>query len=161
MFARRGYGRRGYRRATPVGSSRFVQDTVANKVPTATQNTTQREPVIQSTSVSGVRKTRGFDLEFVSGKTCVYALVYFPEGITPSNAVLTVSGSGASASLYAPEQHIILSGLSRPNVVTRARATIGRNLSSGDSVFLLFMNLDGNDPADYVVFRVSLFIAFG
>jgi hypothetical protein len=65
----------------------------------------------------------------------VYALVYVPEGINAEGISLNISDPSVAASVYTPEQHIILSGCATFDMYP-ARYFGSRNSASGDSVHL-------------------------
>jgi hypothetical protein len=90
----------------------------------------------------------------------MFALIYFPEGISTDTAALNKSTETIPTSLYSPEQHVLTSGIVRDNSLTVARSSRGRSLSNGDSVWLL-ARLFSAEGATSITAKVTFSIAFG
>lgn len=108
--------------------------------------------VVPSTNLLGNRKVKNFTVKVnVTGNesTLLGALVYVPEGTTPSD----IMSQNASQSLYEPNQNVIMtfiippscdrdpngiciSNFTPPSVTVSNR--LARNLSSGDAIVMLF-----------------------
>jgi hypothetical protein len=121
MYGRRLYRRRSFTRHRRYGMSRYVTDIIAfdRELPNAA---TGKVCVIAPTSTAGVRKVRGFRLELTCAQPCMFALIYFPEGISTDNAQLNTTPAEMPTSLYTPERHIITSGILRDSALTIARS---------------------------------------
>lgn len=107
--------------------------------------------VTPASSVGGTRKCKNFTLSIVSSSVSpmFFALVYNPEGTDPSmiNAGTTAGDIPyilSAASLYEPNQNVIMSGLlGGPNsTVERFRSRLARNLNSGDRIVLLLRTIE-------------------
>lgn len=103
--------------------------------------------VISAIDQQGVRKCKNFELTLTGGPLysgtpntpvetvpLFWALVYVPQGTQPSD--INVGSTEAPASLYEPNQNVIMSGvwpgdLTAPYV---KRTRLARNLNSGDSL---------------------------
>lgn len=113
-------------------------------------------PVIPAAigGVLGTRKAKNFTLRLCAEQTMIspssgspgferarvaFALVFVPEGTTPSDINF---GSQASAvSLYEPNQNVILSGIIDSNQTYSFKTRLARNLNSGDNIALLLYDL--------------------
>jgi hypothetical protein len=157
MFARRLYRRRSFRRRS-YGISRYVTDTVAFQKEVV--EATARACIVAPTPTAGIRKVRRFRLELSTSIPTMFALVYFPEGIDPAQAILNAMAGNDPTSLYTPEQHVLTSGIIRDSVMTIARSSRGRSLSNGDQIVLLWrpFALAGNP---ILCAKVTYSIAFG
>lgn len=109
--------------------------------------TTAWSTVISAIDQQGVRKCKNFELTLTGGPLyssspdtpeeavpLFWALVYVPQGTQPSE--INVGSVEAPASLYEPNQNVIMSGvwpgdLTAPYV---KRTRLARNLNSGDSL---------------------------
>jgi hypothetical protein len=158
MFGCRLYRRRSFARRRSYGISRYVTDTVA--LSRETIDGTQKVCVVAATPTAGIRKVRNFRLRLSCESTCMFALVYFPEGIDPLASTLNSSPGNNPTSLYTPEQHVLTSGILDAAGITVARAARGRSLSNGDHVWLLFRPFD-YDQGPPVYAKVTYAIAFG
>jgi hypothetical protein len=159
MYGRRLYRRRSFARRRSYGISRYVTDTIAfsREIP---EGQTSHVCVIAPTTTAGVRKVRGFRLELTCADPCMFALIYFPEGIPPLTAELAKSVADMPTSIYTPEQHIITSGILRDSSLTLARSRRGRSLANGDSIYLLARLFD--DAANVQIYaKITFAVAFG
>ena len=68
-----------------------------------------------------------------------FALVYVPEGLNPSP--INNPNDGTSVSLYEPNQNVILSGIIDTAQIYKFKTRLGRNLNSGDAIYLLIREL--------------------
>lgn len=112
--------------------------------------------VVPATNLMGNRKVKNFTIK-VTGQnlnTAIYgALVYVPEGTTPSN----LGTNSQYKSLYEPNQNVITQFVIPPNCnrttttphylinvqspqIINVTNRLARNLSSGDMIVLLFSN---------------------
>ena len=106
--------------------------------------------LIPSVANQGTRKVKNFDLQFMFGELpspVAFALVYVPEGQSASS--LTLSAGGNPASLYEPNQNVIMSGI-LPSSATNTihyRTRLARNLNSGDTIQLVLRSIANADAA--------------
>ena len=98
--------------------------------------------LISSVKSQGMRKAKNFTLKFIYSGTVplIYVLAYVPEGQHPST--ITLGLPDQVASLYEPNQNVIMSGYICPgaNQAQVARTRLARNLNSGDSIQLIIAN---------------------
>ena len=125
-------------------------------------NNQENQYVIQftgATSVLGTRKCKNFTLSLCSNSIVPFnfALVFVPEGTSPSQLHAGVSVSEGvllAASLYEPNQNVILSGsFGGPNsTVEKFKTRLARNLNSGDRIVLIVKPLQYDpDSTDQVL----------
>lgn len=113
----------------------------------------------------GMRKAKNFTLSISSSPfyngtddseeytPIAFALVYVPQGTNPSS--ITLGTESAAASLYEPNQNVILSGVyTAGDSALRIRSSLARNLNSGDSIVLCmkFINQSGPTWASNTLF---------
>lgn len=100
--------------------------------------------MIPSIEQQGVRKCKNFELSMVSQQwsnnenvPVFWALVYVPEG-TEANA-LHLGAGDVTASLYEPNQNVIMSGVWPSNQTAnyKVKTRLARNLNAGDSIWLV------------------------
>jgi hypothetical protein len=110
----------------------------------------------------GVRHVKNFDLQCIldpgPAATGTFALLYVPEGIADGQIVLTLNPQAALASLYIPEQHIILSGICNSQGTMHLFSSRNVSLSSNDKIVVAWR--PDNGPTNFRV-RVSFWISFG
>jgi hypothetical protein len=159
MYGRRIYRRRSFARRRGYGISRYVTDTIAFNRPLPADST-EKVCVIAPTVTAGVRKVRGFRLELTCANPCMFALIYFPEGISTDTAQLVKSTALLPTSIYTPEQHIITSGILRDSSLTIARSRRGRSLANGDSIYLLARLFENADDIQLYA-KITFAVAFG
>lgn len=150
MRRSRGYTRRYARR---IKSVKYSNETV-NMTGTweLHDNATQLNVVcVAKADIQGTRKCKNFEItmcgsEWYNNDTTAavdkavpicWALVYVPEGTTPGK--IRWGGLDASASLYEPNQNVIMSGLWPANLTSnyKVKTRLARNLNSGDSIYLV------------------------
>lgn len=101
--------------------------------------------VVPATNVLGTRKVKNFTVriktyDLIDSQQATtptlfqWALVFVPEGLTPSTPVI---GAGSFASMYEPNQNVIMSGLSDGEQVYVSKTRLARNLNSGDNIYFL------------------------
>jgi hypothetical protein len=90
----------------------------------------------------------------------MFALIYFPEGISIDTAQLVKSTATLPTSIYTPEQHIITSGILRDSSLTLARSRRGRSLANGDSIWLLARLFEDADQIQLYA-KITFAVAFG
>lgn len=118
--------------------------------------------VVPATTLMGNRKVKNFTLKIGARgneSPIVGALVYVPEGTTPSD----LSTQLATQSLYEPNQNVIMTFLIQPScdrdangyvqtMFTPPSVTVSnrlaRNLSSGDSIILVMSAIDDINAGD-------------
>lgn len=105
------------------------------------------ETLISAIDTQGVRKCKNFELSLtgtpfendqgtVAHAPMFFALVYVPQGTDPS--VINIGNPDACASLYEPNQNVIMSGV-WPSDLTAPfvkKTRLARNLNSGDRIVL-------------------------
>jgi hypothetical protein len=128
--------------------------------------------VISSVQIQGARKVKNFTIETLQqdstadenaleSTSCVaWVMVYVPEGMADNPGEIQYSETEAVRllSMYVPEYHIILSGITSPDNPTRAFAPVSRLLNSNSCVMLLYRCM-GKDEAEISV-HVSYLCAF-
>lgn len=94
--------------------------------------------IVNQANALGMRKAKNFNISLVNLWTIPlqFALVYVPQG-TGFNQLQTGTIENA-ASIYEPNQSVILSGLALPGVITNKSTRLARNLNSGDQIYLIF-----------------------
>ena len=148
MYRRRAYSRN-YSR---VKRAKYSNETNAMAVDLQTESDiteAYRQGKLQMMLVpasdnQGMRKAKNFDLSMQSnnmGSTVHFALVYVPEGQKPSDMTLPAinqSSSTQPASIYEPNQNVIISGVLPPSTTApiHFRTRLARNLNSGDAIYL-------------------------
>lgn len=108
-------------------------------------------PVVSAINQQGVRKCKNFEFScsstpFIydddSGNTfntpLFWALVYVPQGTQPNQ--ISLGSGGTTASLYEPNQNVIMSGIipADNQAIYRVRTRLARNLNSGDAIYVIF-----------------------
>ena len=115
-------------------------------------------PLITASSVQGVRKAKNFSLKviYAGPQPLIFTLVYVPEGQTPQ--AINRGSYDQPASLYEPNQNVIMSGYIVPNnsQAQTFRTRLARNLNSGDSVQLLFTCADNSAVVTNQLIGISL-----
>jgi hypothetical protein len=124
-------------------------------------------------TIQGARKIKNFTVETcvqdggqeqandIGTLSVVWALVYVPEGMTdnPGHINYSAIDAGSTTSLYAPEQHTILSRVTGPLNSTRSFTPVSRLLNSNDRVMLLFRTV-GVGKVEFWA-HVSYLVSFG
>lgn len=156
----RGYGRRRFGRRR-VGK-RYSSETYgfAASIPaTTTQNTAV---LVGATEVKGMRKVKNFRLTITSDVDvpCAWALVYVPEGLSAST--LAVGTADNPASLYEPNQNVIMSGWIAPNPGNAQTFTtrLARILNSGDKIVFCFRPTQGGSEGKNIICSLNYAIAY-
>lgn len=112
-------------------------------------------PVIPNAigGVLGTRKCKNFTLRLCAEQTMyddqanqtfdrarvAFALVFVPEGTNPSN--IQFGAGNNPASLYEPNQNVILSGIIDSNQTYAFKTRLARNLNAGDTIVLVLGDL--------------------
>ena len=105
--------------------------------------------------ILGTRKVKNFTLRLCARETAyddaqaqqqivdrarvAFALVYVPEGTNPSN--IQFGAGNQPASLYEPNQNVIMSGIIDSNQTYSFKTRLARNLNAGDTVALVLGDL--------------------
>lgn len=151
MRRSRGYTRRYARRIKSVKYSNETVNMTGTWEITDVNNTKQEIVCIAKADIQGTRKCKNFEITMcgsqwfnnnqstppdISVPIC-WALVYVPEGTKPGK--LNWGGLDSSASLYEPNQNVIMSGLWPANLTSnyKVKTRLARNLNSGDSIWLV------------------------
>lgn len=135
----------------PLKTAKYSNETFSfqQQISTYTQNEQYPVLVSKSTDVLGTRKAKNFTINFLSSSAQIpflFALVFVPEGTAPSPLTwgsAVDSGYLISASMYNPNQNVILSGITAGfnQGVTRLKTRLARNLNSGDRIVLVMKPL--------------------
>jgi hypothetical protein len=137
---------------------RFVQDAVSYTVKGVATDKAKSALVVAGATVNGIRRVARFDLSIDTlAHDVLFALVYLPEGMQTDNMNLMFS-EDAAASIYVPEQHVIMSGVASVGSAGRFFSYQSRSLASGDQIYFLARAF--GDASD-VYFRCSFVVAFG
>lgn len=98
--------------------------------------------LIDSIDSQGMRKVKNISLNVMTDckVPIVWALVYVPQGGTPG--ALTLGAPNNAASLYEPNQNVIMSGTCIINSAQQTwRTRLARNLNSGDMIVFVFKQI--------------------
>lgn len=121
----------------------------------------------KASDVLGTRKVKHFLLTISSNSEVplIWALVFVPEGTHPSplqqgNSI--VDNYLLSASLYNPNQNVIMSGITGGinTQVERFKSNLSRNLNSGDKICLIVSSLDATYEAFTIDSTLNYAIAY-
>lgn len=131
---------RSYRRGRPLKTVKYSNETFNATVDFSLQSNQQAvTPLITSIDAQGTRKAKNFTLRFVFAGDIplMFALVYLPQG--QQAGTMTFGTVEQPASLYEPNQNVILAGYIPPssNQAPTFRTRLARNLNSGDSIILI------------------------
>lgn len=154
--------RRTYSLARPVKTTKYSNETfIYNKSATFTAGVTTALYFIPSTNIMGTRKCKNFTLTLCCFPNApfLFALVYVPEGTSPSNLN---SSNEHPVSMYEPNQNVIMSGLfgGPYSATNRFKSRLARNLNSGDSIALLIASLATTETAQPVTAILNYAVAF-
>jgi hypothetical protein len=128
--------------------------------------------MIAATNVQGMRKCKHFSLTVFAStnstaaadRPIFWALVYVPEGMTPNDLNLAGDPPATPMSIYEPNQYMIASGIAYRYQASVVRTVTGRNLNSGDSVYLITQipSSDVSDvqPSFLIAARLNFAIAY-
>lgn len=164
-----------YSIARPLKTTKYSNETYAfsfTHYGSVGQNAAFSKVVVPpSSGILGTRKCKNFTLRIkLSGlglfdisqnppefdselEGSVYVvLVYVPEGNNPSPVNI---GSATAASLYEPNQNVILSALVDINQVYAFKTRLARNLNSGDSIGILFCSAQPGTSTRAIGFHVD------
>lgn len=128
-------------------------------------------PMIAKIDSQGLRKAKNFTVCIASSPftkqsggldyaPIAFALVYVPQGTNVSH--MTV-GTSDAASLYEPNQNVILSGVYTAGETSyKITSSLARNLNSGDSIYLIlkFINQKNPWPSIQLFAQISYAITF-
>lgn len=142
----RRYRRRSYSRSRPLKTVKYSNETTNITESLDIAEGDQAEaPLISSVDVQGVRKAKNFTLKMIYGGTTplVWVLIYVPEG--QQIGKLSYGSASAPASLYEPNQNVIMSGYLIPTYQQAQvyRTRLARNLNSGDSIYIVIKSAAG------------------
>lgn len=134
--------------------------------------TTQPVTFTSAATVLGTRKAKNFTLNLYTNSEVpfYFALVYVPEGTQPSaltinNVPFDSANILASASLYEPNQNVIISGFigGLAGEIGRFKSRLARNLNSNDSIVLLVAPVDtvaAGENATHIVGALNYAISY-
>ena len=115
-------------------------------------------PLISASSIQGVRKAKNFSLKILYSGTAplMFVLIYVPQ--EQSVKAITRGTPQAPASLYEPNQNVIMSGYIVPNnsQAQTFRTRLARNLNSGDSIQIALACASATDTVDNAIIGISL-----
>ena len=177
----RRYRRSRYPITRPLKSTKYSNETYGSVV-TITNNTEdtygraniQLVPDIAGTL--GTRKVKNFTLRLIPEETLdddgstqtfdrariAWLLVYVPEGTNPSS--VQFGTSSPALSVYEPNQNVIMSGLVDSNQCYSFKTRLARNLSAGDTIALILLDLNqpdaGHTITSVVTFEINYAISF-
>ena len=117
-------------------------------VPAAQQAYTQ---VVPDTAIGGMRKVKHLTVSLSSPSSTTsasvgyWALVYCPQGTTPSNINYT------GGSMYEPNQFVMNCGTFDSEAgPVRFSSRVSRNLNSGDKIYLIIANPNASMAGNYL-----------
>ena len=123
-----------------------------------TAGTQINAPLISSSSIQGIRKAKNFSLKILYAGTAplMFVLVYVPQ--KQGVGSITRGTPEAPASLYEPNQNVIMSGYIVPNnsQAQTFRTRLARNLNSGDSIQIALACASATDTVDNAMIGISL-----
>lgn len=143
-MARRYSRRRGYTRR--VKTAKYSNETYCHTDSFTTTDSSINGyfSIVPVTTTLGMRKVKNFtftvaykstQLDQIS-RSVYWALVYVPQGTTPSP--MNIGTGGNFLSLYEPNQNVIMSGIAVLDEQSRTFKTrLARNLNSGDYIALV------------------------
>lgn len=147
MYRRRSSSRRYNRRIKTVKYSNETQSVSGNWIIPEGGDQNLAINMIPAIAQQGVRKCKNFELSMVSEPwsnedtaPVFWALVYVPQGTSPSQ--IQVGSSTNTASMYEPNQNVIMTGIWPSNLTSmyKVKTRLARNLNSGDSIYLVLRN---------------------
>jgi hypothetical protein len=117
-------------------------------------------PVVARTATSGVRKVKNFKIDMISDSSVptYWAILYIPEGVD-ANPPLSQAGIQAGASIYEPNQNVIMYGVCSNLAPTHQFSSISRNVNGGSQVILVCQSIADGGPINLRGI-VSFVIAF-
>lgn len=150
----RKFKRRNYKISRPLKTTKYSNETytygINRSISTSSVGTniyaiTLNGAVVPATNVLGTRKVKNFTVriktenltnsEDVTFPTVFqWALVFVPEGLTPTFPTI---GAGSFASMYEPNQNVVMSGITDSNQIYISKTRLARNLNSGDNIYFL------------------------
>ena len=154
--------RRSYAISRPVKAVKYSAETYAAYIVHDASNIQNQSCIVftPASDVLGTRKCKNFTLSLTSPLTVpvAFALVFVPQGTQPSQITAGTqpsSGVWPAASLYEPNQNVILSGTfgGPGTTVERFKTRLARNLNSGDYIALVCRAL-ATGPADTTIFAI-------
>lgn len=150
-----------YTVARPLKTTKYSSETYCSVLTISNQAGAQGShgqftlPVIPNAigGVLGTRKCKNFTLRLCAEQTMyndqttdsfdrarvAFALVFVPEGTNPS--ALQYGAGNQPASLYEPNQNVILSGIIDSNQTYNFKTRLARNLNAGDTIALVLGDL--------------------
>nr|DAW44368.1 MAG TPA: hypothetical protein [Circoviridae sp.] len=115
-------------------------------------------PLVTASSIQGIRKAKNFSLKILYAGTAplMFVLIYVPQG--QDVKAITRGTYQAPASLYEPNQNVIMSGYIVPNnsQAQTFRTRLARNLNSGDSIQIAIACAGANDSVTDSAIGISL-----
>ena len=152
----RRYRRRRYAIARPLKTAKYSNETYGTNIYglTLLNSSIQKQvPMVPNTTVLATRKCKNFTLRIGivesrynttrvnDGFLLHWALVFVPQGLSPSNLVLSEANAAeaqpTSISVYEPNQNVIMQGVITDMQAYTYKTRLARNLNSGDSIYLV------------------------
>lgn len=117
-------------------------------------------PVVAQSGTAGVRKVKNIKLDMVSEVSVptYWAILYIPDGIS-ADPPLNVGVLQAGASIYEPNQHVMMYGVCSSFSPTHQFSSLSRNLNGNDQVILVCQAI-ADGPQINLRGVVSFVIAF-
>lgn len=179
----RRYRRSRYTVARPLRTTKYSNETYGSQV-TLTNTSpsgfgrSNIELVPNISGTLGTRKVKNFTLRFLSEETLIkdsdseiidtvrakiaFLLVYVPEGTSAST--IQFGNNSPALSIYEPNQNVIMSGLIDSNQTYSFKTRLARNLSAGDTIALILVDLtqpaSGNSTNSDITFEINYAISF-
>lgn len=129
------------RRSRPLKTVKYSSETATNNgIFTQNEYTgSVYQLAIPPVTTQGVRKAKNFRLSIAWNHNVpvCWALVYVPEGNTPQS-ITYGTGQDKVASLYEPNQNVIMSGITQGSGPFVYRTRLARNLNSGDRIYIVW-----------------------
>ena len=115
-------------------------------------------PLISASSIQGIRKAKNFSFKILYAGTAplMFVLIYVPQD--QDVKAITRGTYQTPASLYEPNQNVIMSGYIVPNnsQAQTFRTRLARNLNSGDSIQIAIACAGANDSVENAMIGISL-----
>lgn len=174
----RKYKRRGYKILRPLKTTKYSNETYSYGINRAMQTTNVGQGVdvilinaaiVPATNILGTRKVKNFTVrigtdDLQSGDLSFptifqWCLVFVPEGLQPSRPVI---GAASFASMYEPNQNVILSGISDGKQVYVSKTRLARNLNSGDNIYFVIHseNITAGNYTTKIYAQINYAISF-
>ena len=165
----RRYRRRKYYPVRSLKTAKYSNETEATAVSsTFLSSKTYKCTFTPGTTVLGTRKVKNFTLSIISNSNIsfYFALVFVPEGTIASDInfgyQIDESGILTAASLYEPNQNVIISGIfgGPSGSVQRFKSRLARNLNSNDTIQLVMRPISNISEARIIQASLNYALAY-